>query len=124
MQWLIIARDGADDDAPRRRLEARPAHLENAAKLQASGHLLIGGALTDGDGRMIGTAAVAQFATRAELDHWLATDPYVTGDVWRKIEVHPYRVAPHYDVADCPADAGESGAECRAQQDAEQGKEV
>ena len=102
MQWLIIARDGNDDEAPRRRLDARPAHLEHAAKLQAAGHLIVGGALTDDDGRMIGTAAVAQFATREELDHWLKTDPYVTGDVWREIEVHPYRVAPHYDVPACP----------------------
>ncbi|NJO36626.1 MAG: hypothetical protein HC871_02150 [Rhizobiales bacterium] len=102
MQWLIIARDGTDEDAPARRLAARPAHLGNAARLQAQGHLLIGGALTDDDGRMIGTAAVAQFATRAELDAWLATDPYVTGDVWREIDVHPYRVAPHYHVPPCP----------------------
>lgn len=102
MQWLIIARDGTDDEAPKRRLAARPAHLQHAAQLQAAGHLLIGGALTDQDGEMIGTAAVAQFSTRAELDHWLATDPYVTGDVWQEIEVHPYRAAPHYDLPACP----------------------
>lgn len=109
MQWLIIARDGQDEDAPRRRLAARPAHLDHAASLQAEGHLLIGGALTDDDGSMIGTAAVAQFETRAELDAWLATDPYVTGDVWRDIEVHPYRVAPHYDVPACPTSSDCSG---------------
>lgn len=107
MQWLIIARDGTDENALSRRLAARPAHLESAAKLQAAGHLLIGGALTDDDGRMIGTAAVAQFETRAELDRWLATDPYVTGDVWHEIEVHPYRVAPHYDVPPCPSTKSE-----------------
>ena len=46
---------------------------------------------------MIGSACVAQFDTRAELDAWLRTDPYVTGHVWQDIEVLPYRVAPHYD---------------------------
>lgn len=111
MQWLIIARDGHDADAPKRRQAARPAHLEHAAKLQKKGHLLIGGALIDEDGGMIGTAAVAQFATREELDQWLATDPYVTGDVWREIEVHPYRVAPHYDVAPCPREHSMSGGD-------------
>jgi uncharacterized protein YciI len=110
MQWLIIARDGADKDALSRRLKARPAHLENAAKLQAAGHLVIGGALTDDKGRMIGTAAVAQFETRAELDRWLSTDPYVTGDVWREIEIHPYRVAPHYDVKPCPSSPNEDAS--------------
>ena len=63
-----------------------PAHLENAARLQAKGHLLVGGALVDDAGRMIGSACVAQFATRAELDAWLRTDPYVTG---RRLAGHP-----------------------------------
>ena len=109
MQWLIIARDGTDEGAPARRLAARPAHLDHAARLQAAGHLLIGGALIDDDGKMVGTAAIAQFATRTELDEWLQTDAYVTGDVWREIEVHPYRVAPHYDVPPCPPCPNEPG---------------
>ena len=102
MQWLIIARDGTDAQAPERRMAARGAHLENAARLQARGHLLVGGALTNDDGRMIGSACIAQFASRAELDAWLRTDPYVTGNVWRDIQVMPYRVAPHYDFPPCP----------------------
>ena len=102
MQWLIIARDGTDPQAPERRMAARAAHLENAARLQASGHLLVGGALTDDHGRMIGSACIAQFATRAELDAWLRTDPYVTGNVWQNIQVMAYRVAPHYDLPPCP----------------------
>lgn len=101
MQWLIIARDGTDAQAQERRMAARPAHLENAARLQARGHLLVGGALVDDDGRMIGSACVAQFATRAELDEWLRSDPYVTGDVWQDIRIMPYRVAPHYDFPSC-----------------------
>jgi hypothetical protein len=71
VQWLIIARDGTDAQAPERRMAARSAHLENAARLQASGHLLVGGALTDDDGRMIGSACIAQFATRCDVrDPW------------------------------------------------------
>ncbi|MGE0726023.1 MAG: YciI family protein, partial [Alphaproteobacteria bacterium] len=75
MQFLVIMRDGSDADAPARRQRARPAHLESAAALQAKGHFLIGGALLDDDGGMIGSAAVVQFESRAELDAWLATDP-------------------------------------------------
>jgi uncharacterized protein YciI len=108
MQWLIVARDGEDDGAMGRRLAARPAHLENAARLQARGHLLVDGALVDDAGEMIGSACVAQFATRAELAEWLRTDPYVTGGVWQDIEVMPYRVAPHYNFPACP------GADTRA----------
>jgi len=103
MQWLIIARDGTDAGAPARREAARPAHLEHAARLRAEGHLLVGGALTDAAGNLTGSAAVAQFATRAEFDACLRTDPYVAGGAWRAIEVLPYRVAPHYDFPPCPA---------------------
>jgi uncharacterized protein YciI len=108
MQWLIIARDGIDDQAPARRRAARTAHLENAARLRAAGHLLVGGALTDEAGDMIGSAAVVQLATRVEFDQWLETDPYVTGGVWQDIEVLPYRVAPLYHFPPCPkaADPG------------------
>ena len=102
MQWLIIARDGTDEQAQRRRMAVRSAHLDNAARLQARGHLLVGGALVDDDGRMIGSACVAQFATREELDGWLRTDPYVTGNVWQDIQIMPYRVAPHYNFPPCP----------------------
>jgi uncharacterized protein YciI len=105
VQWLIVARDGTDTQAQERRLAARAPHLANAAQLQAQGHLLVGGALLDDDGRMIGSACVAQFETREELEAWLRTDPYVTGNVWQDIEVMPYRVAPHYDFPPCPAAA-------------------
>ena len=111
MQWLIVARDGTDAQAQERRLAARPAHLENAAQLQAKGHLLVGGALLADDGRMIGSACVAQFETRAELEAWLRADPYVTSDVWQDIEIIPYRVAPHYDFPPCPKAAPDPSRE-------------
>ena len=102
MQWLIVARDGTDAQALERRMVARAAHLENAARLQAEGHLLVGGALLDDDGRMIGSACIAQFDTREELDGWLGADPYVTGKVWQDIQIMSYRVAPHYDCPPSP----------------------
>lgn len=106
MQWLIIARDGTDPEASARRGAARPAHLENAARLQAAGHLLIGGALIDDAGAMTGSACVAQFESRDELEAWLRTDPYVTGGVWQDIQIMAYRVAPHYSFPPCPTHAG------------------
>ncbi len=96
MRYLVLAWDGDDPEAPARRRKARAAHLAGAARLQAEGRLLVGGALLDDAGNMIGTAAIADFATREELDRWIATDPYTTENVWRKISVTPYRVAEHY----------------------------
>ena len=92
MQFLVIAHDGADADAPARREGARAAHLAGAEKLKAEGRILVGGPILDDSGAMVGSAVVTEFPSRAELDAWLAQDPYVTQGVWRDIVVYPFRV--------------------------------
>ena len=93
MQFVVIAHDGTDTEAPERRQSAREAHLEGARLLKDSGAILTGGAMMDEAGAMTGSVVIVDFESRAALDAWLASDPYVTGDVWRRIEVHPFRVA-------------------------------
>ncbi len=93
MQFLIIAHDGTDDGALDRRMAVREAHLERARERAAAGMTLMGGAILDDDGKMVGSASVVEVESRAELDAWLETDPYVTGDVWRNITVTPFRRA-------------------------------
>ena len=99
MDFLVIMRmrDPADPETQRRRTEARPHHLAHAAKLQEQGHLLIGGAVFADDGETpAGSAAVARFDTREQLEAWLRNDPYTLAGVWQDFEIIPYRVAPHY----------------------------
>ena len=93
MQFVVIAYDGTDAGARDRRLAARPAHLENARRMKDEGVLLTGGAILDDQGAMIGSVLVVDFPSRPGLDAWLASDLYVTGDVWRKVEARPFRVA-------------------------------
>ena len=93
MRYVVIAQDGTDADAKARRLEARPAHLDGIAPLADRGRVLIGGAILDEAGDMIGSIVLADFPSRSELDTWLRTDPYVTQDVWREIEVRDFRPA-------------------------------
>ena len=92
MRFIVIARDGSDPEVKDRRAAARPAHLEWIAPYVESGFLL-GGAILDEAGDMVGSVVLADLPTRAELDEWLAGDPYVTGGVWQEIEVRPYRPA-------------------------------
>jgi uncharacterized protein YciI len=93
-QYLVIAWDGTDSEAPQRRQAARAAHLACAAKMFADGRMKEGGAILNDQGGMIGSSCVVEFADRAELDAWLASDPYVVGDVWKTINVHNFRCAP------------------------------
>lgn len=55
---------------------------------------MYGGALLDDAGKMIGSVIVVDYPSREELDNWLKVEPYVVGDVWQRIDIKPYRVAP------------------------------
>lgn len=92
-QYVVIAYDGTDSAALDRRMAARPAHLENIKPMVEKGELVIGGAILDDTGKMIGSVVICDFAEKAKFDHWLKTDPYITGKVWQKIEVKPFRTA-------------------------------
>ncbi len=93
MQFLVTAFDGTDDDALARRMAVRDAHIEGAKQMKETGTMRAGGAILDDDGKMIGSAMILDFPSRAELDAWLAADPYTTGDVWRTVDVRPFRLA-------------------------------
>jgi uncharacterized protein YciI len=89
MEFLVLAYDGTDPGATARRDAARPQHRVLADKMSADGTYLFTAALLDDQGRMNGSVLVCDFPSRAELDAWLAVEPYVTGKVWEKIEVRP-----------------------------------
>jgi uncharacterized protein YciI len=92
---VIIAMDGADAEAPARRMAVRAAHMARVAPLAADGTLTLGGAILDPAAeRMIGSIAVTAHASDAAARDWMAADPYVTGGVWRDIALHGTRLAP------------------------------
>lgn len=93
MEYLITAFDDNDEQAQQRRMAARPGHLETAAQLKAAGNLIAGGAILDDDGNMIGSTLYVEFTSREELDSWMRNDPYVTGGVWKDVNIMPIRLA-------------------------------
>ncbi|MFY9398047.1 MAG: YciI family protein [Desulfomonilia bacterium] len=94
MQFLVIAYDGTDEQAQARRLSAREAHLASIERLKLEGRALYGAAILDEKQAMIGSIVVYDFASREELDRYLEAEPYITGGVWKRIEVMPCRVPP------------------------------
>jgi uncharacterized protein YciI len=90
----VIAFDGTDPEAPARRQEARPAHLDRVRPMAANGTLTLGGALLDPAGeRMIGSIVVTRHDTDAAARAWLAEDPYTKAGVWRDATVYGLRFA-------------------------------
>lgn len=93
MLYVLHAYDYTDPEALDRRLAARQAHLEGARQLKSKGQLVMGGALLDPEGKMIGSMMVVDFETEAEVQQWLAADPYIAGKVWEKVDLKPFRQA-------------------------------
>lgn len=93
MQYVIHAYDHTDADAPDRRMAVRPAHLDYVHQLKANGQFVLGGALLDPEGRMIGSMLMLDLETDEQLAHYLDTDPYIVQGIWNKIDVKPFRRA-------------------------------
>jgi uncharacterized protein YciI len=92
-QFLVLAYDGTDPEAPARRKAARPAHFEGIKGMAARREIIAGAAMLDEGGNMVGSAVFTEFPSRAELDAWLEREPYVRQRVWQKIDVKPMRLA-------------------------------
>lgn len=88
MQFVIIGLDGKDGEALERRMKVREAHIALGDKLFTSGNMWYGAALLDDEGKMKGSMLVMDFPSEKELQEWLDIEPYVTGNVWQKIEIH------------------------------------
>ena len=93
MQYVIHAHDHTDANALDRRMTVRPAHLDYVRKLKADGQFVLGGALLDPDGRMIGSMLLLDLETDEQLTSYLNTDPYIVEGIWDKIDVKPFRQA-------------------------------
>jgi uncharacterized protein len=93
MQFILIAYDGRDSNAPERRLKYRPVHLAKIEQLKKEGKFLFGGAILDDNGQMIGSMILYDFPDRDSLNESLKDEPYVSGRVWETIEIKPFRLA-------------------------------
>jgi uncharacterized protein YciI len=92
-QFLILADDYKDPDALSRRLSVRETHLQRMREERIKGNFVIGGAKLNEQGNMHGSMLVVQLENEEEVKQWVEKDPYVTGKVWEKIEILPFRIA-------------------------------
>lgn len=88
MQFIIRAYDGAN--VLEKRMAVRSRHLENMAKVK--GKVICAGGLLDDEGKMKGSVLIMEFESKALLDEYLNTEPYIIERVWEKIEVETMNV--------------------------------
>ena len=94
MHFIITGHDGSDAGALERRMNAREEHMHGVADMVEQKRLLYAAAMLDDAGSMIGSTMIVDFESRAALDQYLQTEPYVIGKVWENIEVTPCKIPP------------------------------
>ena len=97
MQFIVIAKDGEDPEAPARRDAARDSHLSYGDIAAKSGEQIVAAAMLNQNGGMTGSVMIVDFETVEELQEWLNTEAYITGDVWQDIQVFPCKLAPPFE---------------------------
>lgn len=93
MHYVIHAYDPTDPDALDRRMAVRPAHLDYVRQLKEKGQFILGGALLNSDGQMIGSMLLLNMETEDQLTEYMKSDPYIVQGIWEKIDVKPFRQA-------------------------------
>jgi uncharacterized protein len=93
MQFLLVACDGTDSGALERRMKVREEHFKRIIAMKEAGEFLLGGAILDESGKMTGSMIVYEFPDLESLKSSLMDEPYVTGGVWVKTEIKPFRLA-------------------------------
>ena len=88
MQFVIKAYDG--EGKLSKRMQVRPRHLENMSKI--NGKVICAGGLLDEEGKMKGSLMVMEFESRAVLEDYLKSEPYITDGVWEKFDVEQLNV--------------------------------
>jgi len=95
MLYMLLGHEAQDTLA--KRAKARPAHLERLQALADAGRLVLAGPLPaidspdPGPAGFSGSLVVAEFASQAEAETWLAADPYVAEGVFARTEVRPFK---------------------------------
>ena len=92
-QYLVTAYDYTNENALDKRMNVRPFHLEGVRKMKVNGNFIIGGAILNDEGKMIGSSMILQFENPKDLQNWMESEPYILQKIWEKFDVKPFRVA-------------------------------
>lgn len=95
MFYAILSEDVADSSEKRR--SARPAHLKRLEELRDQGRLLIAGphpaidSTDPGPAGFTGSLVIAEFDDLDQAREWADNDPYVSGGVYARVAVKPFK---------------------------------
>jgi uncharacterized protein YciI len=93
--YAIWGEDVSDSAA--KRAAARPAHQQRMQELLDAGRVVLAGPLSSvdspdpGPAGMSGSLIVAEFDSLDAAKAWIEADPYMTGGVFARVTVKPFK---------------------------------
>jgi uncharacterized protein YciI len=93
--YAIISED--IEDSLKKRMSARPAHINRLQELQNAGRLVLAGphpavdSDNPGEAGFTGSLVVAEFDNLQVAQQWAETDPYNDAGVYAKVTVKPFK---------------------------------
>ena len=97
MQFIVLAKDGTDEEALDRRKASRESHIAYSDMAVKIGEQIVGAALLDNEDNMRGSMMIVEFENIDKLREWLDHEPYITGNVWQNVEIIPCKVGPSFE---------------------------
>lgn len=94
MGFVLIGHDGTDAGAPARREAAREPHLASIRRNAEAGRVVMSGPRFRPDGSIAGSLQFFEVPAPADMEDYLAQEPFVAQGIWTRIEVLPFRIAP------------------------------
>jgi len=98
-QFVVMGMDGLDDGALERRLAVREAHLAYTDAARLDGKIKLAVAVQDDAvTKSIGSILLVEMDSKADVEAYVAQEPYVLGNVWQEVTIYPAAVPPMFRI--------------------------
>lgn len=94
MQFVIVGLDGDEPEALNRRMAARDSHIAYSEMAAKTGEQIIAAATLNQEGNMNGSVMIVEFEDLDAVKAWLDKEAYVTGKVWKNVQIMPCKISP------------------------------
>jgi hypothetical protein len=93
---MVLAWDVPDDSGVALRDKLRPEHTDTITARFHEGSVLLGAGIYDDAGVVCGSVVIMDCESRASVDAYLQSEPFATGGLWERVEVHELKLPDMY----------------------------
>ena len=93
---MVLAWDKPGDSGLARRDALRAEHTDAITARFREGSVLFGAGIYDDAGAVRGSIVLLECDSRASVDSYMQSEPFQTGGLWERVEVHELKVPDMY----------------------------